>query len=103
ELQRLGGERKCLFSVDPFIHSVKGGESYVLDQAQLRERARDLVRARDAGVRDAIGRMQADLGAAKEHRAGAGLERAGDKIEHGALARAVGADQAEDLALGDLE
>jgi len=57
----------------------------------------------DAGVRDAVGRAPADLGAAKAHRARVRLERAGDEIEDGALARAVGADEAEDLALRDLE
>src|SRR5207302_10109641 len=86
-----------------FALPVKSGGRQFLEQAQLPERARNLVGARDSGVRDAVGRAPADLGAAKAHRAGARPERAGDEIEDGALARAVRTDEAEDLALGHLE
>jgi hypothetical protein len=52
---------------------------------------------------DAVRRLAADLAALEADRAARGRERAGDQVEGGALARAVGADQAEDLALGELE
>src|SRR5687768_17733375 len=50
------------------------------------------------------GRWQAaDLLALQAHRARARRVKAGDDIERGALARAVRADQAKDLALGKIE
>src|SRR5207237_9885876 len=85
------------------VRAIERGERHVLQQRELAERLRDLVRAPDPGVRHAIRRQAADLAAEKAHRARGGPERAGDQVEGGALPRAVRADEAEDLALGHLE
>src|SRR4029077_14440354 len=103
ESERLARPPGSLGTRDALIRAVERGERDVVEHAQLAEGLGNLVRAPDAGVRHAVRGQSADLRAAKAHRAGARLQRAGDEIEGRALARAVRADQAEDLALGHLE
>ena len=80
-----------------------GRQRDVLEQRQVAERARDLIGAADALVADAVGGQPADLLACELDRAGRRHVHAGDAVEGRALARAVRADQAEDLALLDVE
>ncbi len=55
------------------------------------------------GAGGAIARSEAQRRAGEHDRAGARPQRAGDQVEDRALARAVGADEPEDLALPHLE
>src|SRR6202030_3844598 len=52
-------------------------------------------------VRDAVGRLADQLAAMQLNRSGGRPQDAGDEVEHGGLAGAVRADQADDLALVD--
>ena len=70
---------------------------------QPAERPRDLEGAADAAIDDAVRRAARDLVALEADRARGRRQRAGEHVEDRALARAVRADQAEDLALLDLE
>src|SRR5262249_21370563 len=76
----------------------KAREPHVLDPRQLSERARDLERARNALPADRVRGEPRDLAAAKADRARARPQRAGDQVERRALARAIRADQAQNLA-----
>ena len=80
--------------------AVKGGERHVLEERQPAERARDLEGARDAQAADAMRRGSPPISRAVER--GSSRRSApgpGDQVEDGALARAVRADQAQNLAL----
>jgi hypothetical protein len=79
------------------------GEHHVIQEREPAERARDLERAANAEIDDAIWRLPGDLAPLEPDRAGIGRERAGEHVEDRALAGAVGADQADDLALLDSE
>src|SRR5439155_5785577 len=78
-------------------------QHHVLDQREAAERAWDLEGAADAEVDDPMRRLAGDLASGEPDRAAGGRQRPGDYVEDGALAGAVGADQAQDLALVDLE
>src|SRR6185295_9273125 len=79
------------------------GERHVLEQRQPVERTRDLEGAADAAIDDPVRPQTPDLGACEFHRAGRWRQCAGEHVEDRALARAVRADQAENLAPIDLE
>src|SRR5215468_1397916 len=83
--------------------AVETRQHHVLDQGEPLERARDLEGAADAAVDDAVRGETGDLAAFEYNRSRRGRKGARQHVEDGALARAVGADQAEDLALIDLE
>src|SRR5207248_5905421 len=80
-----------------------GGDRHVLEDRELPERTRDLEGPRDAPVADRVGREAGQLLTEEDDRARRSPERAGDAVEHRGLAGAIRADQAEDLALHDLE
>src|SRR5690606_31033760 len=69
----------------------------------LAKRSRDLEGAPDPGAADPARDAAGDLLAAQPDGAGGGRERAGDQVEGGALAGPVRPDQAEDLALPQVE
>ena len=71
---------------------------YVLQRSRCAEHAHQLEGARDAALRDAVRRQRRDRRGRRADLAAVGRDRAGDQVEHRGLARAVRADQAEDLA-----
>src|SRR5438874_9202821 len=103
ELERFPGQHVGLLASKALVCAIEGGERDVVEDRELAKGLRDLVRAPDARVRHAIRRQSADLAPKKAHRARRGPERTGNQVEGGAFARAVRADEAEDLALGHLE
>src|SRR5262245_2067433 len=72
----------------------------VVQDGEPRERPHDLKRADQAEAADRVGPEPGERAPAEPHVAGVGLEEAGQQVERGGLARAVGADEPEDLALG---
>src|SRR5438552_26108 len=83
--------------------AVETGERDVLEDGETAERARDLKGAADAAIDDAVRGRACDLVTIELDRARGGHQRAGEHVEDRALARTVRADQAENLALIDLE
>ena len=75
----------------------------VLGHGEIGEGLELLEGARDAAAGDAVGPQAGDLAAVEEDAAGVGRLEAGDQVEQRRLAGAVGADDAEDLALVDIE
>src|SRR5262249_16648443 len=75
----------------------------VLERGKVRERAHDLVGAYDAGAHDPVRRPAAHPLALEKHLARGRRQRRRDDAEQGGLAGAVGADDAEDLALQKVE
>src|SRR5690606_2965610 len=75
----------------------------VLGDAQRGQRPDQLEGAGHALVGDAGGLEAADLLAVEGDGPGIGPQEARDHVERGGLARAVGPEQADDLALGELE
>ena len=63
----------------------------------------DLEGAADSAIDDPVRGKARDFGAVELHRTRRRLEGAGEHVEDRALARAVGTDQAENLALLDAE
>src|SRR5260221_3345713 len=102
-VERHGGAALRLAPRDTAAGAVERGEGDIVEQRQLAERARYLEGARYAAAADDMRGLPRDLGPGKDDRAAARLERAGDQVEDRALARAVGADETEDLALPHLE
>ena len=74
------------------------GERHVLEDRQSMKWPGDLEGAADATVDDPVRRKACELGAIEPHRARGRRERARQHVEDRALARAVGADQAENFA-----
>src|SRR5690606_34586084 len=56
-----------------------------------------------AGATDAVRRHAGERYAVEDDRAGVGPDQPGDLVEDGGLAGAIGTDQPDDLALGDVE
>src|SRR6266702_5626739 len=83
--------------------AVVTGQCDVLEDAEAVKRPRDLEGAADTADDDPVRREACDLRAVEPDRAGRWHQRARQHVEDRALARAVRADQAEDLALRDLE
>src|SRR5436190_10116655 len=81
--------------------AIEAGERDVLEDRQTMERPRNLEGAADAAIDDPVRRMSRDLMAGKIDRACCGHQRARQHVEDRALAGAVRADQAENLALLD--
>src|SRR5205085_2752724 len=75
----------------------------VLEDRQPPEGPRDLEGPADPAVDDGVRREARDLLALEPDRSRGGREGSGEHVEDRALARAVGPDQADDLALGHLE
>src|SRR5205814_8638616 len=72
-----------------------------LEQAERAVELRDLDRAADTQARDLARRQAGDVAALVGDRAAIGLEVAGDHVDEGGLAGAVGADQADHRVLLD--
>ena len=80
-----------------------GAHQNVLDDAHLGEEAQVLEGSGDAAGDDLLGRLAIDALVQEGDRALGDLVDAGEYVEHRGLARAVGADQGDDLALVDVE
>src|SRR5205807_8138778 len=81
--------------------AVEAGQRDVLENRQAMERPRDLEGAADAAIDDPVRRAAGDLMPVEIDRACRGHQRARQHVEDRALAGAVRADQAENLALLD--
>src|SRR6185503_10852303 len=103
QVERLAGDRVGALPAQLLVLPVEGGERDVVQDAELAKGLRNLVRAADAGVRHAVCRQAGNVLPQEPDRPRGRPQRARDQVERGALARAVRADQAEDLALGHLE
>jgi len=79
------------------------GDQHVVQGRLVVKQIHDLERARQALARDLPRRQAGDVFAGKAHRAAVGLEAAGQHVEAGGLARAVGAHDAGQLALVEIE
>src|SRR5260370_3188153 len=103
ELERTRRLPLGLAARDPLALPEERRQRHIAEQAELAERSRDLKGAREAEMTDLVGAHAADLGTVEPDRAGGRAQRPGDQVEDRALARAIGADQAENLALAELE
>src|SRR5712664_888902 len=90
---------------EPARHALAGedGERHVVVERKLVEEVHDLEAPRDAGLDAAVHRQRGDVLAAEHDTAAVGIEEPADQVHHARLARAVGADQRQDLAFLDLE
>ncbi len=79
----------------------QGADADVLEDGHAREGPDDLERPRQAELADRVRRKSDDGPAAEADVAGVRREKAREEIEDGGLAGAVGADEAQHLALGD--
>ena len=83
-------------------HEVSADEK-VLADAEVDEDLATLGHVADAGGDDAIGAPAREILAAKDHTAAVRPHEPGDRAQRGRLAAAVGAQQGDDLAVGDAE
>src|SRR6267378_466879 len=90
---------------EPARHALAGedGERHVVVERKLVEEVHDLEAPRDAGLDAAVHRQRGDVLAAEHNAPAVGMEEPADQVHHARLARAVGADQRQDLAFLDLE
>src|SRR5262249_22418699 len=82
---------------------VQERDTHVVDEAHAEERARQLEAARHAEPRTLVGRIALEIGAVELDGAGLVAQRPAQAIDERALARSVGADQADALARSDRE
>jgi hypothetical protein len=82
---------------------VDGGDEHVLEHGEVGERPNDLVRAYDAGAHAAVRGESGDRTVVEQDLPRGRALRAGDHAEQRGLAGAVGTDDAEDLALAQVE
>lgn len=75
----------------------------VVHDAEIAEDAPELERARDASGREPFRRQTRDVTAFEANLASVGPVQPGDEIEQRRLAGAIGADDADELALGEIE
>jgi ABC-type iron transport system FetAB ATPase subunit len=78
-------------------------DHHVLDHGERAERLHDLECAADPGMAGAIRAPAGDVEAAQRHAPGIRPVDAGDQVEAGGLAGAVGSDQRDDLAAANGE
>ena len=97
ELERLGRAAAALLARD------LGDLEAVLDVVADRHVREQRVVLEDRVDVARVGRQAGDVGAAQLDRAGVGDREAGDQPQRRRLARAGGAEQREELALGDVE
>src|SRR5690625_1047842 len=83
------------------IHEDVAAHQNVVEHAHAAEERDVLKGAGDAAPRDAMRLQVVDLSALEGDRPFLRRVESGDGVDEGGLARAVGADQAEDLALAD--
>ncbi|MCY1434300.1 hypothetical protein D9M71_503580 [compost metagenome] len=79
------------------------GHAHVLQHAHVAEHGGYLERAHQALAGDLVGRQRADGLALVQHFAAGGRQEAGQQIEEGGFAGAIGADQGMDMPLLHLE
>src|SRR5262249_46206053 len=103
KFERVRGLSLGLLARDAAALAEERRERHVGEQAQFPERPRDLERAGEAEMADPVGAHAADLRAVEQDRARRRPQGSGDEVEDRALARPVGADHAENLALAELE
>ena len=90
--------------VAPCAHMAEHAASHdVFERRHRRQDAHQLERPRHALTRDGVRRPAGNASACEADRAGRRLQRAGDQVEHGRLARAVRSDQADQFALAYVE
>src|SRR6202041_3967578 len=75
------------------------GDEKVLEDGELFERRRNLMRAADAGDAALLRAGSRDIAPVEQHAAGAWRQRARDEAEQSRFAGAIGPDNAERLAL----
>src|SRR5437879_2883534 len=85
------------------LHPDMAADAHVVEAAHVVEEADVLERARDAVARDLVRLETRDVLAVEHDSAAGGLVEAGDVVEEGCLAGAVGPDQREDLAALDVK
>ena len=109
EIQKLHGTAPFAHRAGQAHHAAQpallalGRDQHVLQHGQAREQTGQLERATDAEPEHPVGRCVGDLGALEVHLTVLDALVAGDHVEQGRLARPIGADQAVDLTLVDLE
>ena len=74
------------------------GDAHIFQHPQVREHGRDLERADDAAPRNLRRCVLGNVLSVEQDHARAGLEKFGQQIKAGGLARAVGANQRVDAA-----
>ena len=79
------------------------GDQQVLERSQLRKKLGVLEGLDEPGGRDLVRLPAGDVRALPQDHAARRTREAGDEIEQRGLARAVGAEDADDLALHDAE
>src|SRR5258706_4082733 len=94
---RVGGVQRAA------MHHVLERHDEVLEHRHAAERARNLEAPRDAAPRALVGGQAGDLLAVEADAAALVRKRTRDAVDERGLARAIRADQAEALALADLE
>jgi hypothetical protein len=80
------------------VLAVVGGQGHVFADGELAERPGNLKGAGDAEMAHLVGGYSANVLALKLDGPSGRAVRAGNQVEQGALARAVGSDQAENLS-----
>ena len=78
--------------------AVHGGHEQVLEHGEALERPRDLMRAADAGPAALMRARARHVDAVEQHLSAIGRDVAGDQVEQGRLAGAVGSDDAHRVA-----
>ena len=73
-------------------------QQHIIEHRHLEVERRLLIAAGDALLKYGIGRERADILAGEDHAPGGELGAAGDEVDQGALARAIGSNQADDGA-----
>src|SRR6185295_14410666 len=97
-------KRACFRPGAPALARVREqGDLHVLQRAQIVEHARDLEGAPDAVAREQMRRLAGDVAALEDDAPGVRAKQARDRIEEGALAGAVRADDGAEIALGDAQ
>jgi|GEM_PF-5000311 len=87
----------------PFDPGGVEGDDEVLVSGQLIEGPHHLEGPGDPELGDPVGHLGADLPALEDHLSGIRLHEPRDQVDQGGLARAVGADDPEELALSEVE
>src|SRR5690606_4513145 len=88
---------------EPVVEAGVIADNDVVDDRERQAQTRALEGARDAGAVDLLGRGARDVLSFERDAAGARRVDARHHVEEGGLARAVGADEAQDLAATHLE
>src|SRR5271166_2024368 len=85
------------------LSPVHGADQHILEDSHALERQRHLIRAADACAASAMRREPRDVVSVENDLPGVGSKTASNQVENRGLARAIGAEDAQRLALGDFE